>query len=94
MTFEKYELRGLLADAAELGAQRALIMAGELAPYMSKAEAYRQYGRSQVDRWLKEELLTPVKDGTKTSRVRLDRMQLEVLAKSSNRFTYLNSIER
>ena len=87
MEIEEYQLRTMLTDAAELGGKKALISIGKLSPTISKAEAYRLYGRAQVDRWIDERLIIPQKDGENTSRVRLDRMRLETIAKSSNRLS-------
>ena len=88
-----HELKNLLTDAAELGGTRALIGIGKLSPTISKAEAYRLYGRSQVNRWIDEHLIIPQKDGENTCRVRLDRMRLETIAKSSNRLSYFANKE-
>lgn len=51
------QLSELLKDAAELGAQRALSGAGILKPNLKKSEAYTIYGRSIVDRWIRERLI-------------------------------------
>jgi len=88
------QLSELLKDAAELGAQRALSGAGLLKPYLNKTEASFLYGPRVVDRWLKEKLITPRKDGTDSARWRLDRIELESVARTSNRRTYLSIVER
>ena len=90
ITLELFELRNLLADAAELGATRALIHVGQLRPFLSQSEAYKIYGRKLIERWIKEGLIKAEKDGARNSGVRLDRLRLEVLAKSSNRASYFN----
>ena len=87
-------LKQLLQDAAELGGMKALTGAGVLKPYLSQSEAGRIYGRANVERWIKERLIIPIKDGPASAKVRLDRVKLEAIAKSSNRPFYLNSIER
>jgi hypothetical protein len=89
-----HELRNLLMDAAELGAKKALINAGKLKPYLKKSEAYRLYGRSVIDRWIEERLITPRKDGDYSATWRIDRIELEAVAKASNRTTYLSVNER
>lgn len=94
VTLERFDLKMLLADAMEIGAKKALIETGNLKPYLSKNEAYRAYGRRIVDRWLMEDLIKPIKDGSETAKVRLSRMELEILSKSSNRRTYLPTDER
>lgn len=88
---ELFQLKGLLQDATELGATKALTATGALKPYMSKSEAYKMYGRRQVDRWLREGLIKKIKDGTDTSNIRLDRVELETCAKTSNRASWFRN---
>lgn len=90
----RIEYVNALIDAAELGAKRALEGAGLLKPYLSVSEAGRIYGRSVVDRWIKEELLKVLKDGNASSKCRISRLQIEAVAKSANRSTYLTKDER
>lgn len=94
VTLERHDLKMLLADAMEIGAKRALVETGNLKPYLSKNEAYRFYGRGIVDRWIREGLIKQIKDGTESAKVRLSRMDLEILSKASNRRTYLPVDER
>ena len=54
---------------------------------LSKAEAYRLYGRCNVDRWVSENLI-------KISNKKFNRQNLEAIAASSNRSTYLPVAER
>lgn len=82
ITLETYQLRQLLTDAAELGAQRALEKAGNLSPQVTKAEAYRLYGRAQVDRWISERVVKQIHTG---HRVRLLRAEIEAVAKANQR---------
>lgn len=89
VTLEVYQLRNLLADAAEMGATKALSQSGAIKPYLSKSEAYKIYGRRNIDRWIKEKLLKKITDGIST-KVRLDRSQLEAVAKSSNRASWFS----
>jgi hypothetical protein len=77
------ELRQLLADAAELGAKMALIESGQERGYLKQSEAFRVYGRATVERWIREGVLKPIKDGQGSSTVRLDKMELAQLAKTS-----------
>jgi hypothetical protein len=89
MEIELFELRRLLTDAVELGAKKALQEAGILKPYLKKSEAYRLYGRGIV-----EGLIKIRKDGNQSAAWRLDRIELEIVAKSLNRHTYLSVGER
>ena len=60
---------------------------------MTKADAYRLYGRSNVDRWLREGLIS-IGHPTETSQIFFDRSELEAVAASSNRITYLPVADR
>ena len=60
---------------------------------MTKSQAYRLYGRGNVERWLKEGLIGLIPHSKKSKKI-LDRKQLETVAESSNRNTYLPVAER
>lgn len=87
-TLQAYEIRRIMADSMELGVKKTLVELGLLTPYLTKQQAYKMYGRALVDRWIKEKLVTKVKDGTNTSSIRLSRMELEMVAKTSNRMSW------
>lgn len=82
------EYRRAMMDAAEIAAQKVLVATGNLKPFLTQIQAYKMYGRGTVDRWIKEGLITPIKDGAATSRVRIDRLQIEAVARTSNRASY------
>lgn len=88
------EYRNALIDAAELGAVKALIEVGQIKPFLKLREAQRKYGSSIVVRWEKEGLIDFIKDGPRNSSVRIDRVQIESVARTSNRATYLTTEER
>ena len=67
---------------AELGAIIALIKTGKLKPYITKAEAFRLYGRKNIERWLADGLLTPRKDGDHSAAWRIDRLEAELIVKA------------
>ena len=95
---EEKHLKDLLADAVEIGFKKGF-MTGSISetilkPYISKREAHRLYGRAIVDRWIKEGLIKEIKDGENSSTVRIDRIQIEIIAKSSNRSSFLTTEER
>lgn len=94
LTLDMRTLKQLLQDASELGGLRALVSTGVLKTYLSQSEAGRMYGRANIERWIKEGLIIPIKDGPASAKVRLDRVKLEAIAKAANRPFYLNSIER
>ena len=90
----RIEYMNALIDAAELGAKKALEGTGLVKPYLKISEAYRIYGRTTVDRWRKEGLIKPLKDGNDSATFRISRSQIEAVAKSANRSTYLTTKER
>ena len=92
MQIEPHELDLMLQNAAEMGAKKALLELGLSKPFLSLRQAEKTYGK-RIHRWIKEGLINKVKDGDAISTVRLDRMRLDELAKSSNRNTYLNTKE-
>lgn len=94
MEISQSQLSNLLYQAAELGAKKALAEAGVIKPYLKKSEACRMYGRASIERWIQEGLLTPIKDGEASASVRLERVQVEAIARTSNRHTYLTAKER
>lgn len=90
----EHEYRNALVDAAEVGARKVLIDLGLSKPHMKLREAYRAYGERVVKRWIAEGLVEVKKDGPRNASVRIDRMQLESIAKTCNRATYLSTKER
>jgi len=94
MYIEELLLQQLLNAAVKVCTQQVLIKLGSLKQYLSENEAGKIYGHSIVNRWIKEGLIQPKKDGTKTSKKRLDRIELEILAQSSNRGTFMTVEER
>lgn len=54
-------------------------------PYLSLNQAYKRYGRKTVDRWAAEKMITIIKDGTGTSKCRIKRDEIELVAAMSNR---------
>jgi len=79
----------ILQGAAELGALQALISIGHIKPYLKKSEAYRLYGRKQVDKWTNEGLVKIRKDGDYSAAWRIDRMEIASLAKTIELLSYL-----
>ena len=88
------EYRNALIDAAEIGARKALEAAGLMKPYYKLREAQRLYGSSVVNRWILEGLVHAIKDGNRNASVRINRLQIEIVAKTSNRSNYLTTQER
>ena len=82
MDISTFQLEKIIKITAELGAVIALIRAGKLKPYLKKSEAFRLYGRSNLEHWIEEGLITPRKDGGQSASWRIDRIELESIVKS------------
>lgn len=87
-------LTALLKTAVTKGVQRALDENGLISGKLTAAAAYRLYGRSNVDRWLQEELIRTLPLSGHSPKRLLDAGQLEAIAHASNRCTYLSVAER
>jgi aspartate carbamoyltransferase regulatory subunit len=79
-------LKSMLIAAAHEGALPVLQKL-KITSTINKAQAYRLYGRSIVDRWVNEGLITL--NGRK-----IDKAQIEKISASCNRGTYLTVRER
>jgi len=88
------DLSLLMHNAVNAGVAKAVAESGAISPVISKADAYRIYGRSNVDRWLTEHLITPLTTPGKGSKRFLDRTKLDGVAAASNRHTYLPVADR
>ena len=78
-----------VAIGAELGAIAVMVKLGHLRPYLKKSEAFRQFGRKQVEQWIELGLLTPRKDGDYSAAWRIDRLEIESLARAKDLLRYL-----
>lgn len=88
------EFSALLKDAVLGGTDKALKESGQLPDTLTKAQAFRLFGRSNVERWIAEGLVNPVKQRGNSSKKVIDRLKLESVARASNRTTYLPVSER
>lgn len=70
------EYRNALIDAAEVGAEKALIEIGAKSPVIKRTEAERTYSKQTIKILLKAELIEPKKTGERNSTVYFDRIQL------------------
>jgi hypothetical protein len=82
------QMRIMMLETAELAAQKVLVATGQLKPHLSLKEAQCIHGKSIVNRWIKEGLVRPIKDGEGNTKVRIDRIQLEAVARTSNRASW------
>jgi hypothetical protein len=92
MTLKEFSF--LLKDAVIDGTNKALIESGQIPDTLTKAQAFRLFGRSNVERWISEGLVNPIKQRGNSSKKFIDRLKLESVARSSNRTTYLPVSER
>jgi hypothetical protein len=83
---ELKELALLLYRATGVTTRKMVVHYGQLPACLTRQQAYRLYGRSNVDRWIAEGLIK--------SNDRIDRAALERIASQSNRITYLSANER
>jgi len=74
---------------AEMGAVTALVKTGQLRPYLKKSETFRLYGRKHVEHWIDDGLVTPRKDGDHSAAWRIDRLEIEAVAKAIELLRYL-----
>lgn len=84
-----HQLKLIIRDAAEMGAIQALTKAGKLKPYLKKSEAFRKYGRANIEQWAEKGLITVRKDGDFSASWRIDRMEVEAIVKSIDLLRYL-----
>jgi hypothetical protein len=84
------EFSDLLKRVVFDGAEKVIRQNAVLPENYTKAEAYRLYGRANVDRWMDEGLVS----AANASRKCINRVKLEDVAFSSNRVTYLPVAER
>ncbi len=73
------QLRLVIEISAKLGAQIILSKSGECKPYLNKSEAFKKYGRKNVENWISEGLITPRKDGGFSAAWRIDLLEIEAL---------------
>lgn len=76
MTLSQTEYRNALIDAAEVGAEKALIEIGAKSPVIKRTEAERTYNKRLIATLIKAELIDPKKGGERNSAVVFDRIQL------------------
>lgn len=89
ITLSPQHLSDLLEQAAEMGAKLALSRFGYLKPYLKKSEAFRLYGRANVEHWIESGLVNPRKDGDHSATWRLERLELETISKADELLRYL-----
>jgi len=88
VTLDEDQLKVIIFMAAKLGAKEALVQAGLSSRYLTKTNAYQQYGRRIVDKWIKDGRIVAHKRGDNNSKVLLDRLELEALVKADELIVY------
>jgi len=89
ITISAHQLAILLEQAAEMGVKLALTRSGHLKPYLKKSEAYRLFGRKNVEHWIESGLVKPRKDGDHSATWRLERLELEAVSKAYGALIFL-----
>jgi hypothetical protein len=90
MELSLIQLELIIVKAGEIGAIAALIKAGELKPYLKKSEIFKRFGRSRVEHWIENGLVTIRKDGDFSAARRLDRIKLEVRSGALGVWYFIN----
>jgi hypothetical protein len=90
MELSSLQLEIIAGHAAELGAIATLVSTGKLKPYLKKSEAFQLFGRSVVEHWAEQGLITIRKDGDFSAAWRLDRIELEIISRSLKILQILN----
>lgn len=82
-------LAKVLRSMAKLTATEMLTQTGGLKPYLSKAEAYKMYGRGMVDKWITDGHLSVSQDEIgSSSKMRINRGEIEALAEAEDLLSY------
>lgn len=84
-----HQLKIIIREAAEMGAVMALTKAGKIKPYLKKSEAFRKYGRVNIEKWADQGLITIRKDGDHSAAWRIDRLEVEAIVKSIELLRYI-----
>ncbi len=78
------------ADLVRLTVKAVMIEEGTAKKNLSQNQAWRKYGQSKVERWVRLGLITRNKtDLAKTAKVEYDALELEALNMAGNRRTYV-----
>lgn len=89
MTIDHTQLRALIADVTSVVTNKILTELDLLKPSMSMHAACKKYGKDVVERWVDEGLIKKNRDA-EGKMWRLDRNELEIVSRSSNRHSFLN----
>ncbi|WDF67148.1 hypothetical protein PQ465_12615 [Sphingobacterium oryzagri] len=77
LTVNMYQLKILIEIAAKMGATMAFTESGHIRRYLKKSEAFKMYGRKNVEEWIRAGLIVLRKDGNFSAAWRIDRLEIE-----------------
>lgn len=81
---QQRQLLEYLQKDRELTVIATLKHLGLLPEYISRNMAFKKYGKSLINSWVKDRLIVPTKFGkNKNSKIRFDYLRLETIAKLS-----------
>lgn len=63
LQIELYKFKNLVMSLSELGAANYAKIVFPVKDSISQREAYRAYGEARVKRWVRQNLITPVRSG-------------------------------
>ncbi|WP_255563122.1 hypothetical protein [Mucilaginibacter sp. 21P] len=75
MEINPFQLRLIAEATAELGALSALILTGQVKPYLNRSEAFKRFGRAKVENWVHMGLISVHKDGDHSAAWRIERFR-------------------
>ena len=84
-----YQLGNLLKEAARMGSRFTLSSVGKLKPYLNKNEAFKIYGRKNVESWIEQGLITARKDGDHSCPWRIEWLEIECVARAKQLIRFL-----
>ncbi|KQM75268.1 hypothetical protein ASE74_20840 [Pedobacter sp. Leaf216] len=89
------QLSFIFQSAVKAGSEKCFRDGGLLDQYISLSRAYALYGRTNVDRWISEKLISTIDcvDGVSAKKT-ICRKSIEAVALTSNRISYLPVAER
>jgi hypothetical protein len=85
----------IFQSAVKAGSEKCLRDGGLLDHHISLSQAYALYGRTNVDRWISERLISTIDcvDGVSAKKT-ICRNSIEAIAFKSNRISYLPVAKR
>ncbi len=88
------QLSLLFQSAVKAGSEKIIMESAVLGSRLRLSQAYVTYGRTNVDRWIKEKLVGTQCGASGGRFVTILRNELEAVAANSNRISYLPVAER